>query len=180
MHLEQSTIEQSTANVSLPVGETKLCQLIGCPREVSISRTGRPRKFCSPAHKLQAFRARHHLTDVGRLAAPAIIKKDKGYRSCPGGPSGFATITTSVDEYGIEYVLPISGTTQPIEQRYAQPVVLGEVQAHIEVTKKGKPEVQFDRHPAPEIESAIRKDEFGRQFSGDRFIPRRPRRKKAA
>ena len=39
--------------------ETKCCQLPGCVKPVAVNDRGRPAKFCSPAHKLRAWRIAH-------------------------------------------------------------------------------------------------------------------------
>jgi hypothetical protein len=64
MYSEQLSNSQATAELCLPDAVTKLCQLPGCPKPVPINHRGRPARFCSPAHKVAAFRAKHRCADV--------------------------------------------------------------------------------------------------------------------
>jgi hypothetical protein len=64
MRSSRLTNSQSSVSVCVVSDVTKCCQLAGCNKLVAISRLGRPAKFCSPAHKLRAFRARNRRDDV--------------------------------------------------------------------------------------------------------------------
>jgi hypothetical protein len=65
--------------------ETKCCQLPGCPKPVAVNRRGRPARFCSPAHKLRAFRARNTRDDVTfeRTSFPKHLKKEESDKPKP-------------------------------------------------------------------------------------------------
>lgn len=72
--------------------ETKCCQLPACVKPVAVNHRGRPAKFCSPAHKLRAWRIAHaelgaievgkpeFYTERDRLASGQVSLKNKTER----------------------------------------------------------------------------------------------------
>lgn len=76
MESRQLNDPQSPAFVRLPDAVTKFCEHVGCPKPVALNHRGRPAKFCSPTHKVAAFRAKHRSADVGREVSQRKLVKD--------------------------------------------------------------------------------------------------------
>lgn len=145
MNLEQLKPEQSTADVSLCTESVTLLCACGCGASLAGKRGHA--KTATPACRKRLSRAK---TEHAQVAVDALLRKeneirafstfgkhdpltqirrrtpqrkrDTGYQPCSGGPTGFSTTITAVDEYGIERVLPLRSNQEKIEQRYAQPV----------------------------------------------------------
>jgi len=88
--------------VSLAYGETKYCELPGCIKPVAVNRRGGPAKFCSPAHKLRAFRARNRRDDV---TVPRTSFPKKRKLDCVPGLRD--------SRRQIPYITPVNKTERP-------------------------------------------------------------------
>lgn len=99
MQSQNLSNSQSDAEVRLHEDVTKFCEHVGCPKPVALNHRGRPAKFCSPAHKVAAFRAKHRRADVGHEAPKRKLVKDHPAFEVVNTPVHFSRKVTKTFPY---------------------------------------------------------------------------------